>query len=80
MFRLNFKEVLLTDSSTLRLFSEILKGAGRNPRGDDKKKGGLKVQMLIDAVRSVGRFIKSPVLKYMTGTISKAMISAYNSY
>jgi hypothetical protein len=55
---LTFKEVLLIDSTTIRLFSDILKGVGRNPKNDGKKKGGLKVHMLIDAVQSVGRFIK----------------------
>jgi len=57
-FGLTFKEVLLIDSTTISLFSDILKGVGRNPKGDGKKKGGLKVHMLIDAVQSVGRFIK----------------------
>jgi len=57
-FGLTFKEVLLVDSTTIRLFSDILKGVGRNPKGDGKKKGGLKVHMLIDAVQSVGRFVK----------------------
>jgi len=57
-FGLTFKEVLLIDSTTIRLFSDILKGVGRNPKGDGKKKGGLKVHMLIDAVQSVGRFVK----------------------
>lgn len=57
-FGLTFKEVLLIDSTTIRLFSDILKGVGRNPKGDSKKKGGLKVHMLIDAVQSVGRFVK----------------------
>jgi len=57
-FGLTFKEVLLIDSTTIRLFSDILKGVGRNPQGDGRKKGGLKVHMLIDAVQSVGRFIK----------------------
>ena len=57
-FGLTFREVLLIDSTTIRLFSDILKGVGRNPKGDGKKKGGLKVHMLIDAVQSVGRFIK----------------------
>jgi hypothetical protein len=57
-FGLTFKEVLLIDSTTIRLFSDILKGVGRNPKHDGKKKGGLKVRMLIDAVQSVGRFIK----------------------
>jgi IS4 transposase len=57
-FGLTFKEVLLIDSTTIRLFSDILKGVGRDPKNDGKKKGGLKVHMLIDAVQSVGRFIK----------------------
>jgi hypothetical protein len=57
-FGLTFKEVLLIDSTTIRLFSDILKGVGRNPKDDGKKKGGLKVHMLIDAVQSVGRFVK----------------------
>lgn len=57
-FGLTFKEILLIDSTTIRLFSDLLKGVGRNPKGDGKKKGGLKVHMLIDAVGQVGRFIK----------------------
>ena len=57
-FGLTFKEVLLVDSTTIRLFSDLLKGVGRNPKGDGKKKGGLKVHMLIDAIQQVGRFIK----------------------
>jgi len=59
----NLQEVLLIDSTTIRLFSDILKGVGRNPKGDGKKKGGLKVHMLIDAVQSVGRFIKITAAK-----------------
>jgi hypothetical protein len=62
-FGLTFKEVLLIDSTTIRLFSDILKGVGRNPKGDGKKKGGLKVHMLIDAAQSVGRFIKITAAK-----------------
>ena len=62
-YGLTFKEVLLIDSTTIRLFSNILKGVGRNPKGDGKKKGGLKVHMLIDAVQSVGRFIKITAAK-----------------
>jgi len=62
-FGLTFKEVLLIDSTSIRLFSNILKGVGCNPKGDGKKKGGLKVHMLIDAVQSVGRFIKITAAK-----------------
>jgi len=62
-FGLTFKEVLLIDSTTIRLFSDILKGVGRNPKDDGKKKGGLKVHMLIDAVQLVGRFVKITAAK-----------------
>ena len=57
-FGLTFTEVLLIDSTTIRLFSDLLNGVGRNSKGDEKKKGGLKVHMLIDAAQSVGRFTK----------------------
>lgn len=89
-FGLTFKEVLLIDSTTIRLFSDILKGVGRNPVGDGKKKGGLKVHMLIDAVQSVGRFIKITQAKvhdqyFLRGLelISHSMVvfdRAYNYY
>ena len=55
---LTIKELFIIDSTTIRLFSDILKGVGRNPVNDGKKKGGLKVHMLIDAVQSVGKFMK----------------------
>ncbi len=38
-FAFTFKEVLLINSTTIRLFSDILKGVGRNPKGDGRKKG-----------------------------------------
>ena len=89
-FGLTFKEVLLIDSTTIRLFSDILKGVGRNPKGDGKKKGGLKVHMLIDAVQSVGRFVKITAAKVhdknflkSLEVISHSMIvfdRAYNHY
>lgn len=92
---MTFKEVLLIDSTTIRLFSDILKGVGRNPKGDGKKKGGMKVHMLIDASRyssgqSVGRFIKMTAAKVndqkffkRLELISDSMIvfdKAYNYY
>ncbi len=89
-FGLTFKEVLLIDSTTIRLFSDILKGVGRNPKGDGKKKGGLKVHMLIDAIQSVGRFVKITAAKVHDKNflkslelISHSMIvfdKAYNYY
>jgi hypothetical protein len=59
----DLKEILLIDSTTIRLFSDILKGVGRNPKNNGRKKGGLKVHMLIDAVQSIGRFIKVTAAK-----------------
>jgi hypothetical protein len=60
---LTVKELFIVDSTTIRLFSDILKGVGRNPKNDGRKKGGLKVHMLIDAVQSVGKFMKITAAK-----------------
>ena len=60
---LTIKELYIVDSTTIRLFSDILKGVGRNPKNDGKKNGGLKVHMLIDAVQSVGKFMKITAAK-----------------
>jgi len=38
-------------------------GVGRNPKNDGKKKGGLKVPMLVDAVQSVGKSMKITAAK-----------------
>ncbi|GAB4302650.1 MAG: DUF4372 domain-containing protein [Ignavibacterium album] len=37
-YGLTFKELLIIDSTTIRLFSDILKEVGRNPKNDRKKK------------------------------------------
>lgn len=37
-YGLTFKELLIIDSSTIRLFSDILKGVGRNPKNDGKRR------------------------------------------
>jgi len=57
-YGLTIKELFIVDSSTIRLFTDILKGVGRNPKNDGKKKGGLKVHMLIDASQSIAKFVK----------------------
>jgi hypothetical protein len=52
---ISFENFYAFDSTTITLFSEVMKGVGRNPKGDGKKKGGLKVHLLTDvhADRSV---------------------------
>jgi len=57
-YGLTVKDLFIVDSTTIRLFTDILKGVGRNPKNDGKKKGGLKVHMLIDAHQSIARFVK----------------------
>lgn len=46
--KVSFDRFFAFDSTTIGLFSDVLKGVGRNPKGDGKKKGGLKVHMLTD--------------------------------
>ena len=44
------------DSTTITLFADVMKGVGRNPKGDGKKKGGLKVHLLTDAHADTAKF------------------------
>jgi hypothetical protein len=52
----SFEQFYAFDSTTIRLFSDVMKGVGRNPKGDGKKKGGLKVHMLTDVHADTGVF------------------------
>jgi hypothetical protein len=54
----SFEEFYAFDSSTITLFSDVMKGVGRNPKGDGKKKGGLKVHMLTDIHADTPQFVK----------------------
>lgn len=45
------------------MITDILKGVARSLKVDRKKKGRMKVYMLIDAVQYVGRFIKMTTAK-----------------
>ncbi len=51
------KDLKIVDSSTIGLFSDILKGAGRNPISG-KKKGGIKMHTLINAQEDVPCLIR----------------------
>lgn len=55
---LSFRQLFIFDSTTIRLFSDIMKGVGRNPKDEGKKKGGLKVHMLIDYFSNSPVFVK----------------------
>lgn len=47
-----FKMLKIVDSTTISLFSDILKGVGRNPV-NGKKKGGIKMHTMINAAENV---------------------------
>lgn len=51
------KGLKIIDSTTISLFSDILKGAGRNPIAG-KKKGGLKMHTVINAMEDVPCLVK----------------------
>lgn len=51
------KNLNIIDSTTITLFSEILRGAGRNPV-NGKKKGGIKVHTMINALEDVPSLIR----------------------
>ena len=51
------KHLQIIDSTTIRLFSEILRGVGRNPM-TGKKKGGIKIHTLMNSNEDVPTFVK----------------------
>jgi len=78
------------DSTTITLFSDIMKGVGRNPKGDGKKKGGLKVHMMIDVHSDTAKFARiseakmhdKNFLKHLTLPKGSLIVfdKAYNHY
>lgn len=85
-----FRHFYAFDSTTITLFSDVMKGVGRNPKGEGKKKGGLKVHMMIDVHSDTAKFARisearmhdKKFLKHL-GLPQKGMIvfdKAYNHY
>jgi hypothetical protein len=56
--KISFEKFYAFDSTTITLFSDVMKGVGRNPKGDGRKKGGLKVHMLTDVHAETAIFAK----------------------
>ena len=87
---ISFKQFYAFDSTTIRLFTDVLKGVGRNPKGDGKKKGGLKVHMLTDVHADVPVFARiseakqhdKNFLKYLNVPKGSMIVfdKAYNHY
>jgi hypothetical protein len=86
----SFEEFYAFDSSTITLFSDIMKGVGRNPKDDGKKKGGLKVHMLTDIHADTPQFVKiseakmhdKNFLQYLKLPVGSMIVfdKAYNYY
>lgn len=50
---LSIRNLKISDSNTIRLFSEILMGVGRNRLDGGRRKGGIKFHALMDAFNGV---------------------------
>jgi hypothetical protein len=57
-WEVSFENFFALDSTTISLFTDIMKGVGRNPKGDGRRKGGLKVHMLTDIHADTPQFVK----------------------
>lgn len=55
---LSIRNLKIIDSTTIRLFSDILRGVGRNPKDGSHKKGGIKVHTLMDAFSGTANFVR----------------------
>jgi Transposase DDE domain/Domain of unknown function (DUF4372) len=55
---LSIRNLKIIDSTTIRLFSEILSGVGRKPMKGGKRKGGIKVHAMMDAFSGVTEFVR----------------------
>ena len=69
---LSIRKLKIIDSTTIRLFSEILRGVGRNPLDGSTKKGGITVHSMVDAF--------SGVVEFVTTTAARAHDSKFLYY
>jgi hypothetical protein len=60
---LSIRNLKIIDSTTIRLFSDILKGVGRPPLDGSRKKGGIKVHALMNAFSGVTEFVRITAAK-----------------
>ena len=60
---LSIRNLKIIDSTTIRLFSDILQGVGRNTKDGGRKKGGIKVHTMMDAFSGVAEFVNMTAAK-----------------
>ena len=88
--KISFEKFYAFDSTTITLFSDVMKGVGRNRKDDGKKKGGLKVHMLTDIHADTAVFAKiseakmhdKKFLQHLNPTKGSMLVfdKAYNYY
>ena len=88
--KISFEKFYAFDSTTITLFSDVMKGVGRNLKGEGKKKGGLKVHMLTDIHADTAVFAKisearmhdKKFLQHLNPTKGSMLVfdKAYNYY
>lgn len=60
---LSIRNLKIIDSTTIRLFSDILRGVGRNPKNGSRKKGGIKVHSMMDAFSGIVEYMRITAAK-----------------
>lgn len=60
---LSIRNLKIIDSTNIRLFSDILRGVGRNTLDGSRKKGGIKVHTMMDAFSGVAEFVRMTAAK-----------------
>lgn len=60
---LSIRNLKIIDSTTIRLFSDILRGVGRNRLDGARKKGGIKVHAMMDAFSGITEFVRMTAAK-----------------
>jgi len=55
---LSIRNLKIIDSTTIRLFSDILSGVGRKRQDGGKRKGGIKVHAMMDAFSGMTEFVR----------------------
>ncbi|MFZ1254792.1 MAG: hypothetical protein WAR77_00490 [Saprospiraceae bacterium] len=65
---LSIQNLKIIDSTTIRQFSDILKGVGRNPIDQSRKKVGIKIHALMDAFSGITEFVHMTVSSFIIYT------------
>jgi hypothetical protein len=60
---LSIRNLKIIDSTTIRLFSDILRGVGRNRLDGSRKKGGIKVHAMMDAFSGITEYVRMTAAK-----------------